>query len=117
MKELNELSMANNLKLEVGLLLTTTINVSEEMVSGELPLGYERVGWDSNTYFRSYSKELSTDYMFNTETLKQMYKMDLNMFERSCRNKNKPYIRAGVYLMVFNEDTETVLLMQKIVLE
>lgn len=114
MKELNELSMTNNLKLEVGLLLTTTADMEDLLVSKDYPLGYERVGWDSNTYFRSYSKELSR---LDTETLKQMYKLDLNKFERSCRNKNNPYIRAGVYLMVFNEDTETVLLMQEIVLE
>jgi len=109
MKELNELSMTNNLKLEVGLLLTTTADMEDLLVSKDYPLGYERVAWDRYTYFKPYSKELDEN-LWSIPCIKQDMEIDCKRIEK----KGKEYT-AKLVLMV-SDTTETVLNIQEIFL-
>lgn len=110
MKELNELSMTNNLKLEVGLLVTTFADMEDLLVSKDYPFGYERVAWDRYTYFKPYSKELD-DSMWSIPCIKKDMEIDCKRIEK----KGKEYT-AKLVLMVSNT-TDTVLTIKEIILE
>jgi hypothetical protein len=110
MKELNELSMTNNLKLEVGLLVTTFADMEDLLESKDYPLGYERVAWNKYTYFKPYSKELD-DFRWGIPYIKQVMELDCKRIEK----KGKEY-NARLVLMVSNT-TDTVLTIQEISLE
>lgn len=107
MKELNELSMTNNLELEVGLLVTTTADMEDLLASKDYPFGYERVAWDRYTYFKPYSKELD-DSMWSIPCIKKDMEIDLKRIEK----KGKEYT-AKLVLMV-SDSTDTVLAIKEV---
>ncbi len=131
-------SASTDIKLDVGLVLWTNADMSDELATSNRPLGYQKLSepvpltWsisdfatketyqrlsnilkNSSCYFKSYSEELEDWAQLDTVCLKQTMKVDRVFFER--RHKDVPYM-VSLYLLVRNSNND-IILSQRIIAE
>jgi len=131
-------SVPTDIKLDVGLVLWTNADMSDELATSNRLLGYQKLSepvpltWsisdfatketcqrlsnilkNSSCYFKSYSEELEDWAQLDTVCLRRNLKADCMFFER--RHKDVPYI-ASLYLLVRNSSND-IILTQRIIVE
>jgi len=103
----------DDVRINVGLLLYTTADMTEELVSEDRRSGYERTSINEHTYFRSYSRELDDRHQLDFRTLKMVLETDYKLFML----RHEGYLFDVDLVLLVTDKDGNVLRMQKIILE